>query len=86
METNEYDNRVISEMCSIICTHHKTAQWLVIRKQPSFPGDTYETDSVRWYDHLRHTTMEKFDNNGKGWYFRFDCDNKICYKYNLSIT
>ena len=24
---------------------------------------------------------EKYDNNGKGWYFRFDDDNKMIYKY-----
>ena len=29
---------------------------------------------------------EKYDNNGKDWYFRFDYDNKIRYKYILSIT
>ena len=26
----------------------------------------------------------KYDNNGKGWYFRFDNDNKRGYKYILS--
>ena len=34
----------------------------------------------------RHTTTEKYDNNGKGWYFRFDDDNDMSYKYILSIT
>ena len=29
---------------------------------------------------------EKYDNNGKGGYFRFDDDNKMDYKYILSIT
>ena len=29
---------------------------------------------------------EKIDNNGKGWYFRFDDDNKMTYIYILSIT
>ena len=32
------------------------------------------------------TTTEKYDNNGKGGYFRFDDDNKMDYKYILSIT
>ena len=30
--------------------------------------------------------MEKYDNNGKGGYFRFDDDNNMSYKYILSIT
>ena len=30
--------------------------------------------------------MEKYDNNGKGWYFWFDDDNNMSYKYILSIT
>ena len=29
---------------------------------------------------------EKYDNNGKGWYFRFDDDNNMSYKYILSMT
>ena len=44
-----------------------------------------ETDSSWWYNHLRHTTAEKYDNKGKGWYFRFD-DYKMSYKYILLIT
>ena len=30
--------------------------------------------------HLRHTTTEKYDNNGKGGYFRFDDDNHMSYR------
>ena len=29
---------------------------------------------------------KKYVNNGKGWYFRFDDDNKMSYKYVLSTT
>ena len=32
------------------------------------------------------TTKEKYDNNGKGWYFRFDEDNKMRSKYIHSIN
>ena len=32
------------------------------------------------------TQQRKNDNNGKGWYFRFDDDNKTSNKYILSIT
>ena len=35
---------------------------------------------------LRQTHSHgKYDNNGKVWYFRFDDDDKINYKYTLSI-
>ena len=30
--------------------------------------------------HLRHTTTEKYDNNGKGGYFRFDDDNNMSFR------
>ena len=43
-------------------------------------------DRIWEYNHLRHTTTEKYDDNGKGGYFRFDDDNKMGYKYILSIT
>ena len=29
---------------------------------------------------------KRYDNNGKGGYFRFDDDNNISYRYILSIT
>ena len=35
---------------------------------------------------LRHKTTENYDNNGKGWYFRFHYDNKTSFRYILSIT
>ena len=40
----------------------------------------YETDKIKRYNHIMHTTTEKYDNNGKGLYFRFDDDkmNYIC--------
>ena len=31
-------------------------------------------------------TKERYDNNGKDWYFRFGDDNKMSDKYILSIT
>ena len=52
-----------------------------------FSQDIYVIDDRIWlYNHLRHTTTEKYDNNGKGGYFRFDDDNKMGYEYILSIT
>ena len=43
---------------------------------------------VTEYDvtNIWHTTTEKYDNNGKDWYLRFDYDNNMSYKYILSIT
>ena len=29
--------------------------------------------------------MEKYDNSGKGWHFQFDDDDKMSYRYILSI-
>ena len=52
-----------------------------------YSRDIYVIDDRIWqYNHLRHTTTEKYDNNGKGGYFRFDDDNKMGYGYILSIT
>ena len=52
-----------------------------------FSRDIYVIDDRIWlYHHLRHTTTEKYDNNGKGGYFRFDDGNKMGYEYILSIT
>ena len=31
-------------------------------------------------NHLRHTATEKYDNNGKDWYFRLYDADKMSYK------
>ena len=48
----------------------------------------YETDSIWWYNHPRHITTDKYDNNAKSWYFRFydDDDDTMSYEYILSIN
>ena len=52
-----------------------------------FSRNVFAMSNRIWYDkHLRHTTTEKYDNNGKGGYFRFDDDNNMSYRYILSIT
>ena len=48
-------------------------------QNPALPG--YEANNLWWYNHLRHTATEKYDNNKKDWYFRFDYNNKMNYKY-----
>ena len=73
VQTNEYYHRVI------ILYSNK-------RQKPQLSRDIYETDSIWGHNQIRHTTTEN-DNNGKGWYFRFDDDdNMVSYKYILSIT
>ena len=42
--------------------------------------------NILWYNHLRHTATEEYDNNGKDWYFRFGDDAKMSYEYVLSTT
>ena len=52
-----------------------------------FSRNVYAISDRKWCNkHLRHTTNEKYDNNGKGGYFRFDDDNNMSYRYILSIT
>ena len=46
---------------------------------------TNTTSKMSWYNHMRHITMETYDNTGKGWYLRFDYDNEMSYKCILSI-
>ena len=53
----------------------------------SMVNDIKRETSRSWCNkHLRHTTTEKYDNNGKVGYFRFDDDNNMSYRYILSIT
>ena len=61
MKTNEYNNQVI--MYWIICANFKAHSDKETQQQNS--RDIYETDSIRWYNHLRLTTIEKYDNSGK---------------------
>ena len=52
-----------------------------------FSRNVYTISDRTWCNkHLRHTTTEKYENNGKGGYFRFDDDNNMSYRYILSIT
>ena len=52
-----------------------------------FTQNVYAINNIIWCNkHLRHTTTEKYDNNGKGGYFRYDDDNNMSYRYILSIS
>ena len=40
--------------------------------------DLYEaTDRIWWYNHFRHTTIEKYDNSEKDGYIQYDDNNKM---------
>ena len=82
-QTNEYDLQ--AKTYPTVCTHHK----LHNTNKYKFPvsRNVYTISDRIWCNkHLRHTTTEKYENNGKGGYFRFDDDNSISCRYILSIT
>ena len=57
-----------------------------MKTNPRFSRIVYAISDRMWCDkHLRHTTRENYDNNGKGGYFRFDDDNNMRCRF-LSIT
>ena len=57
-------------------------QTIMMRTKSQFSRNVYIIRDRIWCNkHLRHTTTEKYDNNGKGWYIRVDDDNNISYKY-----
>ena len=59
----------------------------MMKTNSRFSRNLYAISDRIWCNkHLRHTTTEKYDNNGKGGYFRFDDDHKMSYRYILSIT
>ena len=55
-----------------------------MKTNSQFSRNVYTTSDRIWCNkHLRQTTTEKHENNGKGGYFRFDDDNNMSYKYEL---
>ena len=69
-----------------ICTHHKPHNTNE-NKFPVFPEcENTISDRILCNKHLRHTTTVKYENNGKGGYFRFDDDDNMSYRYIPSIT
>ena len=47
-----------------------------------FSRNVYTISDIIWCNkHLRHATTEKYENNGKGGYFRFADDNNMSYRY-----
>ena len=87
VQTNEY--YLQGKMYPTICTHHKVHNNNEI-KFPVFPERIcwiwHYCDRIWCNKHLRHTATERYDNNGKGGYFRFDDDNNMSFRYILSIT
>ena len=77
VQTNEYD--LLAKTYPTISTHHELHN--------TNENNVYTISDRIWCNkHLRHTTMEKYENNGKGGYFRLDDDNNMSYRYILSIT
>ena len=51
-----------------------------------FSRNVYAISDRMWCNKLlRHTSTEKYDNNGKGGYFRFDDDDNMSNRYILSV-
>ena len=60
----------------IICIYHRLQSSNGNKTQLSW--DLYEaTDRMWWYDHFRHTTIEKYDDSEKGWYIQYDDNNEM---------
>ena len=77
VKTNEYDRQ--DKTYPIICTHHKLHD--NNENKLCFSRNVYAIINRIWCNtHLRHTTTEKDDDNGKGGYFRFDDDNNMGYR------
>ena len=83
VQTNEYDLQ--AKTYPNIFTHHKLHN--DNEKNSRLSLNEYAiSDRISCNKHLRHTTMEKYDNDGKGGYFQFDDDNNMSYRYIFSIT
>ena len=55
---------------------------IIMKTNSRFPRNVYAISNRIWCNkHLRHTTMEKYDKNGKDGYFRFDDDNNLSYRH-----
>ena len=60
---------------------------MIMKTNSRFSRNVYAISNRIWCNkHLRPTTTEKYDNNGKGGHLRFDDDNKMSYRYILSIN
>ena len=54
---------------------------IIMNTNSQFSRNVYAISNRIWCNiHLRHTTTEKYYNNGRGGYFRFDYDNNMSYR------
>ena len=75
-----WDMETTLERLCINCT-------ILMKTNSRFSRNVYTISDKIWCNkHLRRTTAEKYENNEKGGYFRFDDDNKMSYRYILSIN
>ena len=87
VEINEY---YIQAYWSLLISH--IIDWTTEQEtETQLSWDSYDIRK-NWQNmivnnHLRHTTADTYDNNGKGWYFRIEDDDKITnwwwYLFNL---
>ena len=85
VQTNEHDLQ--AKTYTTICTHHELHNNIEHKTPSRLFRNIYAISDRIWCNkHLRHTITEKYDNNGSGWYFRFDDNNNISYGYILLIT
>ena len=60
---------------------------ILMKPNSRFSRKVYTISERQWCKKtFRHTTTEKYENNGKGGYFRFDDNNNVSYRYIISIT
>ena len=83
IQTNEYDLKAIIFL--IISTHRRLHSSNGDKIQ-AFRRSMWSNAQSMKVNHLRGTNTEKYDNDGKSWYFQFDDDDKMSYKYVPSIT
>ena len=68
----------------IICIHIDCT--VVTETKTKLSWDICEpTDKIWWYNHIRHTTTENYNNNVKGWYFLFDDDISVTYAFQFVL-
>ena len=63
--------------CTLLFAHF--VDYIVVMEAKTQPsGDVHQaTDWMGKYNHCRHTTTDKYNNNGKCWCFRFHHDGSI---------
>ena len=60
---------------------------ITMKTKSRFSRNVYAISDRVWRkSYLRHTTADKYDKNGKDWYFQFDDDNKMSYIHMIFLV